>query len=566
MIRYLAIRNLAVIESVAVEFEQSFNVLTGETGAGKSILVEAVGLLLGGRASQELVRTGEEVATVEAIFETPSGAEVTVRREVTAQGRSRGFIDGALATAGQLRERMATLIELHGQHEHQALVDPESHVPLLDNWAGLETQYQQVAQAWTRVRDLRGQIERMRRDDRERAARLELLAFQLGELQKAALKEGEDEALQELRQVLRSADLVQRLCAEGYADLYDSEQSVLTGLGRVWKRVGELAAIDGVFAGFLDGRDAIKAQLEDLALTLRDYGDRVDLSPGRLQEVEDRLALVERLKRKHGPTLSETLSRQGALEAEQLALRGGAGSLTTLEALLRDASTAFLETASALSMSRHAAAPRFARALEGELSELAMDRTRFAVRLARDEDEAPWSERGIDRGEFYLSPNPGEDLRPLARIASGGELSRIMLALKTLAAADQTGKTLIFDEVDAGIGGRVASAVGERLRRLGTRFQVLCITHLPPIAACGGTHFRIEKDVRGTRTVTSVSRLDEPGRVEEVARMIGGAAITDQVRASARDLLARAPSPGGESGRQAKAKGESPRGAKAKAR
>jgi DNA repair protein RecN (Recombination protein N) len=566
MIRYLAIRNLAVIESVAVEFEQSFNVLTGETGAGKSILVEAVGLLLGGRASQDLVRTGEEVATVEAIFETAGGKEVTVRREVTAQGRSRAFVDGALATAGQLRELSATLVELHGQHEHQALLDAEAHVPLLDGWAGLQAHRQEVSDAWGVVRDLRGQIDRVRMDDRERAARLELVAFQLGELQKAALKPGEDEELQAQRQVLKSADLVQRLCTEAYGELYDSEASVLAGLGRVWRRVGELAAIDAAFGGFLDGRDAIKAQLEDLALTLRDYGERMDLSPGRLQEVEDRLALVERLMRKHGPTLADVLARQSALDVEHQALLGGEVSLEQLEARLGEASTGFLRAACRLSEARHAAAPRFARALERELADLAMDRTRFEVRLTRDESEGAWSERGIDRGEFFLSPNPGEDLRPLARIASGGELSRIMLALKTLAAADQPGKTLIFDEVDAGIGGRVASSVGHRLRGLGDRFQVLCITHLPQIAAAGDTHFRIEKAVRGTRTVTSVSRLDVDGRVEEIARMIGGAATTDQVRASARDLLAKTPASKDESPPGAKAKGESGRRAKAKVR
>ncbi|MDP1568551.1 MAG: DNA repair protein RecN [Vicinamibacterales bacterium] len=566
MIRYLAIRNLAVIESVAVEFEQSFNVLTGETGAGKSILVEAVGLLLGGRASQDLVRTGEDLATVEAIFETQDGTEITVRREITAQGRSRAFVDGALATAGQLRELATTLVELHGQHEHQDLLNPESHIPLLDGWAGLAPRQAETAAAWEGVRELRTQIERMRMDDRERAARLELVEFQLGELQTAALTPGEDEVLQAERQVLKSADLVQRLCGEAYAELYEDEQAVLTGLDHVWKRVGELAAIDASFAAHLDGRDAIKAQLEDLAFTLRDYGDRVDLTPGRLQDVEDRLALIERLVRKHGPTLADALARQAALEAEQCALAGGSASLEDLEAALAAASTAFLAAATRLSDARREAAPAFARALERELADLAMDRTRFEVRLTRDDSLAAWSAQGIDRGEFFLSPNPGEELRPLARIASGGELSRIMLALKTLATADQPGKTLIFDEVDAGIGGRVASSVGQRLHGLGGRFQVLCITHLPQIAAAGGTHFHIEKAVRGTRTVTSVTRLDAAGRVEEIARMIGGAATTDQVRASARDLIAGTAPAKGESGQGAKAKGESPRGAKAKAR
>ena len=558
MIRYLAIRNLAVIESVAVDFEHSFNILTGETGAGKSILVEAVGLLLGGRASADLVRTGEDIATVEAVFELPAGAatdvsEVVVRREITAQGRSRAFISGALATAGALKDLSNRLVELHGQHEHQQLLDPEQHLPLLDSWARLDAARQEVGQTFARVRHLRDQLDRLRLDSRERAARLELVEFQLSELKKAALKTGEDEELTGLRQLLRSADAIQRLCAEGYAALYDSERSVLTGLAHVSKRVNELAALAPEFAPYLEQQEAIKAQLEDLAFSLRDFGDRIDASPGRLQQVEERLALLERLKRKHGPSLAEVIARRDALDAEHAALTGGDGTAATIDTALADASREFLHRARALSASRRAAADLFATALVRELADLAMEQTRFEVRITTREQESGWSEGGIDMGEFYLSPNPGEELRPLARIVSGGELSRVMLALKTLAAADQPGKTLIFDEVDAGIGGRVATVVGEKLRALGERFQVLCITHLPQIAAAGSSHYAIEKRVRGRRTVTSVTRLDEDGRVEELGRMIGGANAGDQARRSARELL-----------ETARAKGESPKGRKAK--
>jgi DNA repair protein RecN (Recombination protein N) len=536
VIRYLAIRNLAVIESVSVEFEHAFNILTGETGAGKSILVEAVGLLLGGRASQDLVRTGEELATVEAIFED-DGEEIVVRREITAQGRSRAFISGALATAAALKDLSHRLVELHGQHEHQLLLDPEQHIPLLDGWAGLQTKQQEVARAYQAVQSLRQQLDRLRMDSRERAARLDLVEFQLAELSRAGLKSGEDEELTGLRQVLRSAETIQRLCTESYSDLYESEGSVLTGLGRIWKRVGELAAMDARFAPYLEQRDDIKAQLEDLAFTLRDFGESIDASPGRLEEVEERLALLERLKRKHGPTLEDAIVKRDALAAEHAALTGGSSSAAATEEKLSEASAAFLATARDLSAARRSAALRFAPALQRELADLAMERTRFEVRLSVHEQEGQWSERGIDSGEFYLSPNVGEDLRPLARIVSGGELSRVMLALKTLAAADQAGKTLIFDEVDAGIGGRVATVVGDKLRALGDRFQVLCITHLPQIAAAGTTHFGIVKQVKGKRTVTSVRRLSSEERVDEIARMIGGDAVTEQARATARDLM-----------------------------
>jgi DNA repair protein RecN (Recombination protein N) len=540
VIRYLAIRNLAVIESVSVEFEQSFNVLTGETGAGKSILVEAVGLLLGGRASQDLVRTGEDVATVEAIFED-DGREIVVRREITAQGRSRAFVAGALATAAALKDVSGRLVELHGQHEHQALLDPLQHVPLLDAWAGLEPRQEDVARAYQAVVGWRQQLDRVRMDSRERAARLELVEFQLKELAGAGLVPDEDESLADLRQVLRSAETIHRLCAESYGELYDAEDSVLTRLGRVWKRVAELGGMDARFAPYLDQRDSLKAQLEDLALTLRDYSASIDASPGRLEQVEERLALIERLKRKHGPTLRDAIARREALAAEHAALTGGVASAAAIEEELARASAAFLERARDLSGARRHAAVTFSRALEGELADLAMEQTRVDFRVTTADAESHWSERGIDAGEFYVSPNVGEDLRPLAKIVSGGELSRVMLALKTLAAAEQPGKTLIFDEVDAGIGGRVATVVGDKLRALGERFQVLCITHLPQIAAAGVTHFRIEKNVRGSRTVTTVQRLAPDDRVEEIARMIGGANAGERARASAAELLATAP-------------------------
>jgi len=562
MIRYLAIRNLAVIESVAVDFEQSFNVLTGETGAGKSILVEAVGLLLGGRATHDLIRTGEDVASVEALFETPEGDELIVRREITSQGRSRAFINGALATASALKDLSNRLVELHGQHEHQQLLDASQHLALLDTWAGLEASRSRVAAAFTRVRGFREHLDRLRMDDRERAARLDLVEFQFGELQKANLQVGEDETLASDRQLLRSADTIHRLCNEGYAELYDTESAALGALGRVWKRVGELAAIDSRFAPYLDARDGIKAQLEDLAFTLRDFADGIDASPARLQQVEDRLALIERLKRKHGGTLEEAIARRERLALEHAALTGGQSTVAEIEQQLAGAGRLFLDEARALSASRRGAAMRFAKSIESELADLAMAKTRFEVRLTSSESDEQWTEAGIDAGEFFLSPNVGEQLRPLARIVSGGELSRVMLALKTLGAKDgMQGKTLIFDEVDAGIGGRVASVVGDKLAALGQRFQVLCITHLPQIASCGRTHFLIEKRVQGSRTVTSVTRLTDDDRVAEVARMMGGTAAGVKALESARELLGMSQAKGEV---EAKAKGESQRRAKAK--
>jgi DNA repair protein RecN (Recombination protein N) len=552
MLRLLRIRNLAVIEAVEVELEPGFNVLTGETGAGKSILVEAVGLLLGARASADLVRTGEVQATIEAIFEDANDGEIIVRREVTSQGRSRSYINGTLATAGGLRELADRLVELHGQHEHQSLLDPLSHLPLIDESARLDSLLPPVADAWASMRALREQRDRARMDGREKAARLDLIAFQLGEIEKAALKPGEDEELATVKQVLANAERIQRLCEESYAALYESDQAVLAGLAQVWKRVSELAAIEPQFATQLESRDTIKSQLEDLAFLLRRYGDEIDASPARLQQVEDRLALIERLKRKYGPTLQDVIAKGTSLARERELLTHSEAAAEDLDRALADARQRYLDLSHDLSRRRRVAARSFSSQIEEHLAQLAMARTRFDVRFNGDESaEETWTERGIDHAEFFVSPNVGEDLRPLARIVSGGELSRMMLALKTMAVAGGAGKTLIFDEVDAGIGGEVAEVVGEKLQQLGQRFQVICITHLPQIASRASTQYHLEKSVRGRRTVTTVQRLDAAGRIDEISRMIGGRTVTEPVRASARQML------GIEAKGKQKAKGES---------
>ncbi|HMD35840.1 MAG TPA: DNA repair protein RecN, partial [Vicinamibacterales bacterium] len=501
MLRFLRITRLAVIDSVEIEFEPGLNVLTGETGAGKSILVEAVGLLLGGRASADLVRTGEESAAIEAIFEH-DGHDLLIRREITAQGRSRAFIDGALVTATALKERADCLIELHGQHEHQTLLDPTTHLTVLDAFAGVDNRLAATASAYERFRGLRDDLARGRAAAGDRESRLDLLAFQLGELDRAALKTpkpgelAEDAELAAQRQILASAERIERLCAESYATLYESDGAILAGLGGVWRRVAELAALDPRFQPYLDSRDGIKSQLEDLALFLRRYADGIEASPAKLQQIEDRLALLERLKRKHGGTLDAVIGRRDALRREQADLERGDERLAELERGLAAARSAFAAAADALSAARRRAAAALSKRLVELLGELAMDRTRFEVRFGGALPEDGWSARGFDAAEFFLSPNPGEDLRPLAKIVSGGELSRVMLAIKTLLAtsrhgfSDETDRPpsasapgLVFDEVDAGIGGRVADVVGRRLRTLGSAFQVLCITHLPQIAS-----------------------------------------------------------------------------------
>ena len=540
MLRFLSIRNLAVIDRLELEFEPGLNVLTGETGAGKSILVGAVGLLVGGRASAELVRTGEDQAAIEAVFEDPDGRELMVRRDISSQsGRSRAFMNGALVTSTALRDAAAQLVDLHGQHEHQVLLDPASHLDLLDAFAGLEAERERVGEAFARIQVVTSERNRLAADLRERIRREEYLQFQLTEIRRAAPTPGEDEELSTSRQVLANAERLERLCAEAYTGLYEGDGAALPALAAVWKRVGELASIDPQFQPYVSARDAVKSQLEDLAYFLRSYSAGIDASPARLQEVEDRLAVLERLKKKHGPTLQDVIETEAALTRELQSLAHSGERASELDAELEIARTAYLRLAEALSSKRRAAATTFSARLVASLADLAMNRTRCEVRFNGSRGPEGWSARGVDEAEFYISPNPGEDLRPLARIASGGELSRLMLALKTLASTDAPGKTLIFDEVDAGIGGTVADIVGSRLRELAGECQVLCITHLPQIAAYGGTHYRIEKALKSGRTITSVTRLGVRDREEELARMIAGSEISASVRASAREMLKR---------------------------
>jgi DNA repair protein RecN (Recombination protein N) len=539
MLRFLAVRHLAVIDQLEVEFEPGLNVLTGETGAGKSVLVEAIDLLVGGRASADLVRTGEDQAMIQAIFERPDARDVIVRREISAQGRSRAFIDDALATTTALRELGTSLLDLHGQHEHQTLLDPAAHVDLLDTFATHGDDVSRVAARYDEWRAAAAARDRTRLDEREKRARIEMASFQLQEIERVAPAADEDEKLAAERTVLGNADRLSRLSNDAYSALYEGEAAALATLGVVWKRVADLAALDARFQPYLNDRDELKARLDDLAMALRDYATHLDAAPERLEAVESRLAAIERLKRKHGPTLGDVLARQLALKEELSALESSDARAAELDAREKQTRETFLVAARTLSSSRKAAAARLARALESAMSELAMPKSRVDIRIAVDEtNDQTWSSRGIDVVEFYVSPNPGEDLRPLARVASGGELSRIMLALRTLARPDEPGRTLIFDEVDAGIGGAAADAVGARLQALGEHAQVLCITHLPQIAARADTHFAITKTIARGRTLTGLNRLDSAGREGEIARMIAGAEVTARVLASARDLLA----------------------------
>jgi DNA repair protein RecN (Recombination protein N) len=395
----------------------------------------------------------------------------------------------------------------------------------------------EVARRFGAWREAAAAFDRTRLDDRERRARLEIAMFQRQEIDAVNPAAGEDEALAAERLVLANADRLSRLSSEALSLLYDGDHAALTVLGGVWKRAQDLASLDARFAPFVDQRDAVKSALEDFAFFLRTYVNDLEASPDRLQLVEDRLAALERLKRKHGPTLADVIARRAALAEDIDALGGGPGDAERLAARERETREQFEAAARALSASRTSAATALAAVLERELGDLGMARCRVEMQVAPIESPDRWTAQGIDVAEFFFSPNPGEAVRPLARTASGGELSRVMLAIRRVSARDAPGRTLVFDEVDAGIGGAAADAVGARLQALGGQHQVLCITHLPSIAARADVHFVIDKRIQHGRTRTTIARLDDAGREDEIARMIAGADRTPRVRASARELL-----------------------------
>jgi DNA repair protein RecN (Recombination protein N) len=559
MLKLLRINNIALIPALELSFGPGLTLLTGETGAGKSILIDALSLLLGARASAELIRTGADAAVVEAVVETPEapallerhglpvdGDEIVLRREIQASGKGRATVNGALVPVSVLREIGPHLAAIHGQHEPQGLLDPETHILLLDHHAGLTHTAAAVAEPFKRLRESEAALEALRRDRREFERRREMLEYQAAEIEKAHLQPGEDRSLVQEKVVLANAGRLAALSGEAYALLYDDEAAVVTRLGQVYRKVEDLAGIDQRFSSYLEARAAVKAQVEDLALFLRDYAEGLSVSPGRLDEIESRLALVDRLKKKYGATVEEVLAFGARCRAELSDLGSPEEREKALEADRAEAARRYFEAARVLSRKRRAAAKELEKKVEAELALLAMQKTRFRVHFDPEEtpeaigDTASWTERGLERAEFLLSPNPGEDLRPLARIASGGELSRILLALKSVASLDTAGKTLVFDEVDAGIGGGVAEIVGRKLRAIAERHQVLCVTHLPQIASQADAHYAVRKRVERGRTLTEVLPLAAEERVDEVARMLGGETVTEAARRHAREMVKQA--------------------------
>lgn len=598
MLTELHIRDLAIIDRLDLVFEPGFNVLTGETGAGKSIIIDAVNLLLGDRASADVVRAGAERTEVEGLFSLAAGAasrlapllaenglegdtpdELMLAREVRANGRSVARVNGRAVTTALLGEIGGRLVDVHGQGEHLSLLHEREHIGLLDRYAGINGQVAEMAELVRRVRDVRRELESLRQDARERARRIDLLTYQVEEIRAAALQPGESTELEGERRRLANAEQLAALTNEALQALAggdDGERAgALDALGAAEQSLGRLARVDGTASPLAEQLDEAAALLDDLARELARYRDNIEFNPQRLAQVEERLHLIHSLQRKYGDTVEDVLAygeraaaeletishaeeRIGDLEAEETRLLAEVGALGAI-----------------LSAARRAAGQRMAAAIEAELADLHMAKARFAADIAWRQEPAGaivdavaaqpagqpagrygFDSHGLDSVAFLVSANPGEPLKPMARVASGGETSRLMLALKTvLGRADET-PTLIFDEIDQGIGGRVGGTVGRKLWELtrgqgaggkhqppvsstqppATSHQVLCITHLPQLAAYGDAHFRVTKHVAGERTVTEVCALDDAARVDELAQMMG--ADSEAGRASVVEMVA----------------------------
>jgi len=549
MLTELIIRNFAIIDRLQVSFAAGFNVLTGETGAGKSIIIDAVGLLLGDRARPEVIRTGEEEATVEGLFDTggqaeieqllqdegfEAGDELLIKRIVSRSGKNRIFINGSLARLGQLQLLTEKLVNIYGQHEHQNLQKTENHLRLLDRFAAngqllerYQGQYRQLAALQERLRNLETA-------ERDRHQRLDFLAFQQKEIKAANLQLGEDAELEQERRLLLHGEKLLQASSGGYQRLYGDTGAVCETLQKLADQLAALGEVEPLLGRLAETVASSQFALEDAALQLRRYAETVNFEPGRQDQVEARLAKLTQLKRKYAPEIPQILELLGRIEQELAELDHAATLRDELHQQVAQVHAALLKTGQELTARRQQAGRQLAGLVIDELAALAMPKARFEVRAFPHDKPTG---QGLERVEFYLSPNPGEELRPLAWVASGGELSRIMLALRRVAPDTEGVQTLIFDEVDAGVGGAAATAVGERLKQVARGLQVLCITHLPQVAAFGDAHYRVEKMEDGGRTFTALVALKGETRVLEMARMLGGSQVTDRTLEHARELI-----------------------------
>ena len=577
MLLELRVENYAVIDNVAVEFASGLNLLTGETGAGKSILIDALALLLGDKASSDAVRHGTEKATVSAVFEAGPPAldavleangidaeegQIILRREIAAGGKGRVFINNQPATVTVLKQLAPHLAVIHAQNAAVLAFDGGSRLALLDSFAGCDgSAVAKAFESWTEVRH---RIADLERDEHDRLRLLDLWNYQEKEIADARLQSEEDTKLEAEKRVLANSERVRTAAMAAYDALYEGNSSAAASVRAATRQIEELLRFDQQFRDVAPELDSARITIEDIGARLRDYAEDIEASPERLAEVEDRLAALDRLKRKYGPKLEDVIALGDELERKLNEMENKDEVLHKLRIELANAAEQYLQAARALSRHRYEAARKLEKLVESEINELAM-KARFKVEVSGTDEEGNWTARGFDQVQYLISANPGEPLGPVDEIASGGELSRVMLALKTSVEAgsskrsgrngagapplspssgDRVGskrvgsqRTLVFDEIDSGIGGRAAEAVGKKLKQLSKTKQVLCITHLPQIASFADQHYLIEKKETGGRTKTSVRPLDAEERTREIARMISGAKLTDTSLKHAEQML-----------------------------
>ncbi len=557
MLRELRIRNFAVIDTVAVSFERGLNVLTGETGAGKSMLIDALLLLGGGRAPSDVIRAEAEAAVIEGVFDvtatSPAAAvldgaglsledgHLVIRRELSRAGRHRAFVNDSPVTVALLERLGEHLLEVHGQHEHQRLLEPRRQLELLDRFADAEELRQRVGDLFAKYRATRDELERTRGAERDRAQREDLLRFQVSELDAARLRPGEEAELRTEHRRLQHAERFSAGLQETTALLHEDAESATSRLGRGARVLLDLGRLDPAFAGPVEALDAARANLDEALAAIRALRDTIVFESGRREAIDDRLDAINRLKRKYGETEEAMLRFREEAAAELDRLARSEERMAEQERELAELSAGLRAAAAALAERRRAGAARLGPLVERELRALGMERGAFQVALEHRAFEDVTAQ-GLERIEFRLSTNPDEEVKPLARVASGGELSRTMLALEAVLARADRVPTMIFDEVDAGIGGRIAGVVARKLAAAAEGRQVLCVTHLAPIAARARHHVRLTKTIRSGRTRVTAAPLTDEERVGEIARMLGGDAPSETARGHARELLGLRPS------------------------
>jgi DNA repair protein RecN (Recombination protein N) len=557
MLAELRIVNFALIEQLSLQFQSGFTVLTGETGAGKSLLIDAIALLVGGRASTDQIRSGEDEAQLEAAFHLPdthpviqrlrlhdiigqSESELILRRVLSRSGRHRVYVNGSLCPLRVLEELGGTLVDIHGQHEQQSLLASTKQLDALDAFGHLYELRGKYEQAYQRWKELRTQLDGSQSEFVNRAEREDMLRFQAKEIEQAGLLPDEEEKLRGERQRLLHVHRLRELANAAHVELQADEQAVLTRLGRIGRTLTELVQTDPAMGDCEQTVTDSAIQLKELAGRLRDYAQQLEADPDRQAVVEDRLDVIQRLKKKYGGSIEAVLVTGGRVQEELHLLDNREERTAELTVRLDEEARLLRTLAQQLSKKRIDAAKRMTALVGAELVALKMEQAVFQVKVSSDESTEEPGSTGRDRVEFLLSGNPGEPSRPLGRVASGGELSRIMLALKTVLAEMDQVPVLIFDEIDSGVGGAVAAAMGTRLRKLGALHQVFCITHLPQVASLAEHHLLVEKGLESQRTSTSVKTLKGMGREEEIARMLGGLTITRKVRETAAELIAGA--------------------------